>query len=180
MSNQNFTATLLVDQSPSDVYRAIIDPRAWWSEEIEGGTSKVDDVFDYHFEDIHRSKMKLTEVVPEKRVVWRVLDNYFKPGIFDEADGLSKRDGFENDKAEWVDTCVVFDIAVENGKTRLRFTHEGLVPDYECYDVCVNGWSHYIQESLHSLITTGKGQPNKTGKAMTTDEEKFKSAAGNV
>jgi hypothetical protein len=31
---------------------------------------------------------------------------------------------------------------------------------------------------LLSLITTGKGQPNSTGKPMTTDEEKFHTAAG--
>ncbi|NML36816.1 SRPBCC domain-containing protein [Chitinophaga sp. G-6-1-13] len=181
MSNQSFTVTLLLDQSPSDVYEAVINPRAWWSEEIEGATSKAGDVFDYHFEDIHRSKMKLTESVPDKRVVWLVLENAFKPGLFDEAaGGHAKHDGFENDKAEWVDTHVVFDITRENGKTRLRFTHDGLVPDYECYDVCINGWSHYIQGSLHSLITTGKGQPNKTGRPMTTDEEKFNAAVGNV
>jgi hypothetical protein len=181
MSNQNFTTTLLVDESPSEVYKAIMNPRAWWSEEIEGETSKAGDIFDYHFEDIHRVKMRLTESVADKRVVWLVLENYFKPGIFDKATGgHAKQDGFENDKAEWVDTHVVFDITKENGKTRLHFTHDGLVPDYECYDACVNGWSHYIQESLHKLITTGIGQPNKTGRAMTATEEKIKAAAGNV
>ncbi|MBC9911598.1 SRPBCC family protein [Chitinophaga varians] len=181
MSNQNFTVSLLVDQSPAAVYEAIINPRAWWSEEIKGGTSKAGDVFDYHFEDIHRAKMKLTASVPDKRVVWHVLENEFKPGLFGEgAAAHTKGDGFENDKAEWVDTHVVFDITQENGKTRLRFTHDGLVPDYECYDVCINGWMHYIQGSLHSLITTGEGQPNKTGRAMTTDEERFSTAADNV
>jgi hypothetical protein len=181
MSNQNFTATLLVDQSSSDVFKAVINPRAWWSEEIQGATSKVGDVFHYHFEDIHRCILKLVEVVPDKRVVWLVLDNHFKPGIFDKAiGGHTKRDGFENDKAEWVDTRVVFDIVQEKGKTRLHFVHEGLVPDYECYDACISGWSHYIQESLLSLVTTGKGQPNKTGTPMTAHEEKIKAAAGNA
>jgi hypothetical protein len=177
MSNQDFKATFLVDQTPAEVFKAVIDPRGWWSEEIVGGTGKVGDIFDYHFEDIHRCRMKLIEVEADKRVVWQVLDNYFKPGIFEEsARGHADRDGFENDKAEWVDTHVVFEIAKENGKTRFRFTHEGLVPAYECYEICVNGWTHYIRESLYELITTGKGQPNKTGSPMTTDEERLKTA----
>lgn len=40
------------------------------------------------------------------------------------------------------------------------FTHEGLVPDYECYGMCSNAWGTYINGSLRRLITTGKGSPN--------------------
>lgn len=180
MENQSFKTTILVEQTPSQVFNAIINPQAWWSEEITGGTSKAGDVFDYHFEDIHRTKMQLTEVVPNKKVVWLVLENYFKPGLFNEAHTAPKDDGFGNDKAEWVDTHIIFEINEKDGKTQLVFKHDGLVPDYECYDVCVNGWSHYIQESLYNLITTGKGQPNATNKPMTTDEEKFKAAMNQV
>ena len=176
MKNQNFTATLLVAQSPAEVYHAILTPHAWWSEEISGATAHEGDIFNYHFEDIHRCQIKLTEVVPDKKVVWWVLDNYFKPGIFDTAGKLPKSDGFVNDKAEWIDTQIVFEITALNGQTQLKFTHKGLIPDYECYDVCANGWSHYIQESLYGLITTGKGQPNSTDQPMTTDEEKFTAA----
>lgn len=43
---------------------------------------------------------------------------------------------------------------------QVRFTHAGLVPAYECYDVCSNAWGEYITGSLRKLITTGKGEPN--------------------
>jgi hypothetical protein len=44
-----------------------------------------------------------------------------------------------------------------------------LVPTYECYDACSNAWSQYIQESLSSLIATGKGQPTlKEGNTKVT------------
>jgi len=37
---------------------------------------------------------------------------------------------------------------------------------YECYEICQDAWTNYIQNSLSDLITTGKGQPNaKEGKA---------------
>src|SRR5258708_846826 len=45
-------------------------------------------------------------------------------------------------------------------KTEVHFTHVGLVPDHECYGACSNAWGTYINGSLRSLITTGKGQPN--------------------
>ncbi|SHM98743.1 SRPBCC family protein [Mucilaginibacter sp. OK098] len=179
MTTTDFTATILVDQTPAAAFNAITNVRGWWSEEIEGSTDKLNEVFNYHFEDIHRCQMKLIELIPDKKVVWHVMDNYFKPGIFNDAShSLSSGDGFA--KTEWVNTKIIFEISEKNGKTQIRFTHMGLVPDYECFDVCSNAWGHYIGESLLNLITTGKGQPNSTDNPMTTDEEKFKSAAGNA
>jgi hypothetical protein len=179
MKTTDFTVTLLVDQTPAAAFNAINNVRGWWSEEIEGNTEKPGDVFDYHFEDIHRCKVKLIEVIPNKKVVWQVMENYFKPGIFgDVSHPIPGGDGF--DKAEWVDTTIVFEISVKDNKTQVRFTHVGLVPEYECFEVCSNGWNHYIRESLLSLIATGKGQPNSTDKPMTTDEEKFHAATGNA
>jgi len=145
MDNQNYTTTILVDQTPKEVFNAVTNPRAWWSEEIAGGTSKLNDEFTYHYKDVHRSKMKLIEVVPNKKVVWYVVDNYFN---------------FTKDKSEWKDTKISFEISEKDGRTQLVFTHIGLVPDYECYNVCNDAWGNYIKNSLRNLITTGKGQPN--------------------
>lgn len=44
------------------------------------------------------------------------------------------------------------------------------MPQYECYSACVNGWTQYVQQSLASLINTGKGQPNTSEKAYTIHE----------
>jgi hypothetical protein len=55
----------------------------------------------------------------------------------------------------------VFDIAKKGEKTEIHFIHEGLVPDYECYNVCSDAWGSYIRGSLKSLIATGKGSPNQ-------------------
>jgi hypothetical protein len=155
MENKDFNLTILVDQSPEEVFNAITNVRGWWSEEIEGGTAKLNDEFSYRYKDMHNCKMKLTEVIPDKKVVWHVLDNYFS---------------FTQDKSEWKDTKVNFEISKKDDKTQLRFTHIGLVPDYECYDACSNGWTQYVQRSLISLLTTGKGQPNASEKAWTTHE----------
>jgi len=145
MTTTGFSTALSVDQSPNEVFDAINNPRRWWSEEIDGRTDKLNDEFIYHYKDIHYCKMKLTELVPGEKVVWLVLDNYFK---------------FTEDKNEWIGTKVVFDISRNGNKTEIRFTHEGLVPQYECYEICREAWTDYITGSLRNLIENGEGQPN--------------------
>lgn len=171
MTTNDLTITLLVDETPGQVFKAIQNVRGWWSEEIEGNTAELNDVFDYHFEDIHRCRIKLVEVVPGKKMLWHVLDNYFKPGIFnDGANAVHTAANIPTGKAEWVDTHISFELAEKDGKTLLTFTHIGLVPDYECFEICSTGWTHYIHENLFNLITIGRGQPNSTGSPMTADE----------
>jgi hypothetical protein len=177
MATTDFTITVQVGKTPDEAFVAIGNPRAWWSEEIEGNTNTLDEEFNYHFEDIHRCRLKVVEVVPNKKIVWQVMDNYFKPGIFGEGNASPKNIGRPDDRAEWVGTRICFEISEKDKQTLIRFTHLGLVPEYECFDVCSNGWNHYIRQSLVNLINTGKGEPNKTGSPMTVDEERFHSAS---
>ena len=158
MTTTDFTTTILVDQTPTEVFNAINNVLGWWSEEIEGSTNKLADEFDYHYQDVHRCKIKIVELVPGKKVVWKVLDNYFS---------------FTNDKNEWKGNTIIFEISEKNDQTELRFIQEGLVPEYECFDICQNAWNTYIQKSLYSLITTGKGQPNGKDTPQTEDEKRL-------
>lgn len=158
MSAQDFTTTIIVDQSPEEVFKAIQNVRGWWSEEIEGKTANLNDEFKYHYEDVHRCKIKLIEVILNQKIVWLIEENYFS---------------FTKDDTEWTNTKAVFDISEKDNKTQLTFTHIGLVPEYECYEVCKGGWTNYIQNSLKKLIETGKGEPNATGKPQTETERKL-------
>jgi len=146
MTNKNYTASFTVDQSPEEVFAAINNVRGWWSGEIDGRTDKLGAEFTYRYQDIHRSTQKITELVPGKKVVWHVLD---------------ARISFVKDKKEWNGTDIVFEIARKGDKTELHFTHVGLRPTIECYGKCAGAWGFYIKESLRSLITTGKGDPNE-------------------
>jgi hypothetical protein len=115
--------------------------RGWWSGEIEGDTDKLGAEFTYRYKDLHRTRQKVTELSPGRRIVWHVLDSELN---------------FVKDKSEWH----VFDISEKAGKTGIRFTHRGLVPRYECYGNCSNAWSMLINGNLRKLITTGKAQPD--------------------
>lgn len=144
-TNQHFTTTFSVERTPQEAFEAITNVRGWWSEEVEGVTDQVGGEFSYHYQDVHRCRIRVTELVPGRKVAWLVLDNYFN---------------FIQDQAEWKDTKVVFEISEKDGGAEVRFTHVGLVPQYECYDVCSNAWGGYLSGSLPNLINTGKGQPN--------------------
>ena len=145
MATSDFNTSFSVKQSPEEVFNAVNNVRGWWSESVEGITDKLNEQFLYYYKDVHISKMKIVEFVPNKRVVWLVLENHFN---------------FTEDKTEWNGNKIVFEISEKDGQTELHFTHVGLVPAYECYDICHDAWTSYIQGSLKDLITTGKGKPN--------------------
>jgi len=144
MNNQNFTAAFSVDQSAEEVFDAINNVRGWWSEEIDGRTDKLGAEFKFHNKDVHRSTQKITELRPGKKVVWHVFESHLN---------------FVKEKTEWTGTEIVFEITKKNDQTELRFTHVGLVPAFECYGGCSGAWDFLINDSLRSLITTGRGQP---------------------
>ena len=145
MQGQGFTTRFSVDQTPDEAFHAINNVRGWWSENVEGITNAVGGEFTYQYQDVHRCTIKVTELVPGVRIVWRVLDNHFN---------------FTHDEQEWQGTEVHFEIGRTDHQTEVRFTHVGLVPQFECFGVCSNAWGSYINGSLRRLMTTGQGTPN--------------------
>ncbi|MVO07562.1 SRPBCC domain-containing protein [Flavobacterium sp. TP390] len=142
---KSFTTTIEVNQNPEQVFQTIQDFRAWWSMDIEGKTNVLNETFFYHYKEVHLCKIKLIEQIANKKLVYLVTENQFN---------------FTQNQSEWVNTKLIFDIESQGSQTKITFTHEGLVPTYECYQVCEDAWTSYIQGSLKSLITTGTGKPN--------------------
>ena len=139
----NFTTTYFVNQTPEEVFKAINNVSKWWQGEIKGSTTQLNDEFEYRMPGIHFSKQKLVELIPNEKVVWLVIE--------------SNLNSFKN-KEEWNGTKIIFEISEINGKTQMRFTHLGLVPKFQCYGDCSGAWEMLVQQSLFSLITTGKGK----------------------
>lgn len=103
MKSQNYATAFTVDQTPEEAFAAINDVRGWWSGNIEGNTDRLGDERTYRYKDIHYSKQKITELeAPAKKIVWLVLDSYLN---------------FIEDKTEWNDTKVTFDISKKGDKT---------------------------------------------------------------
>lgn len=145
MGVTNFSTAFSVDQTPEEVFAAVTNVRGWWSGEIQGETDSLGAVFTYRYQDVHRSTQRITEVIPNEKMVWEISNSYLS---------------FVEDTSEWDGSKVVFEISAKEGKTELRFTHVGLTPAGECYENCSTAWSFYVNNSLRNLITTGIGHPN--------------------
>jgi hypothetical protein len=142
---QDYTTVIIAPVTPQEAFKSINSVTKWWTVNVEGSTQKLHDEFTVRFFDgIHVSTQKIVEMVPDKKVVWLVTDSKLN---------------FIEDKTEWTGTKISFEISEKDSKTQIRFTHHGLIPGAECFDDCSVAWSEYLQGSLVSLMTTGKGQP---------------------
>src|SRR5690348_10844226 len=108
MNTSDYTFAITVTQSPEKVFDAITNVRAWWSGEIDGETDKLGAEFTYRYQDFHRSKQKIVEFVPGKKIVWEVVESH---------------QSFVKQKDEWKGTKICFEISQKDGRTQLRFTH---------------------------------------------------------
>lgn len=159
MNTHSYSTSFTVEQTPSEAFDAVNNPRAWWSTDIEGTTDQEGQEFVFEVPGVHYSKIRLTELVPGELVVWKVVEATIS---------------FVADKDEWTGTEIRFEISETDGGTEVRFTHDGLVPDFECYDACSNAWGLYAGGSLRNLITTGTGNPGSN-----PEEAEFREAARN-
>ena len=144
MKEENYHTSIAVDATAHEAFKSINSVSKWWTENLEGSSEQLNDEFTVRFGDIHFSKQKLVEVIPDKKVVWLVTDSKLN---------------FVEDKQEWTNTKILFEIAEQDGTTQINFTHIGLVPQVECYNSCSNAWGQYIKGSLFKLLTEGKGTP---------------------
>ena len=146
MPNEHYSVSFTLDQSAEQVYNAINNVTAWWSQDFAGKSKEQGDVFEVRFADVHYSRQELTNLIPNQKIEWLVTDSQLN---------------FLKNKSEWNGTHIVFEISARDGKTLLTFTHFGLLPEIECFGACSGGWNYYLNQSLLPFVTTGHGKPNQ-------------------
>jgi hypothetical protein len=149
MANNDFNSSITAKISAGEAMKKISNIPGWWGVSFTGNAEKQNDKFIIKMGEEAFFNFTVTELIPDKKVVWQVTDCYMP---------------WYTDKTEWTNTRLIFDLHEHNGVTEVNFTHEGLTPDVECYKDCEPGWTHWIKTSLFSYFTTGKGvfrQPTK-------------------
>lgn len=141
----DLTYRFSVTRSPAEAFAAICDVRGWWSGSVEGPTAALGDEWSYEVPDLHSTDFRIVDLVPDHSVAWLCTRSWL---------------AFTEDKEEWTGTTVRFEVLETSAGTEVVFTHEGLVPQVECYDVCRVAWGEYVTGSLRSLIESGAGRPN--------------------
>jgi hypothetical protein len=155
MNQQNYQCSITANITVEDAIEKINRVSAWWTKSCEGNSQKTGDTFAVHFGETFVD-FKITEAIPNKRIVWDVIDCNLH---------------WLEDKKEWKGTKMEWGISSNGNATQINFTHIGLVPEIECYGDCVKGWNFYIKESLFKLITEGKGLPETPKNARNSTVE---------
>jgi len=141
-NSQSYTATIEVAKPPPHVFECIRDVSKWWGgKDLSGTTRLLNDEFIIKHGDVHYSKQRMIDVVPSQRVVWLITES---------------RLAWLDNKHEWTDTKLVFEVRPEHEGAVLHFTHQGLVPGQECYVTCSMGWNLVIKNYLFNFIVEGR------------------------
>lgn len=141
----HFQQSLELQALPSTIYAAlttIAGLRSWWTEETDGNPT-VGGTIRFRFGSSHKA-MRVECLESDREVHWLCTEAHIDP--------VERKD-------EWVGTRIAFHLTpLDGSRTRLDFEHIGLVPAFECYDLCCNGWRHFLG-SLQQYVETGRGTP---------------------
>jgi uncharacterized protein YndB with AHSA1/START domain len=141
----HYRQSLVIEANPDAVYAALTSPeglRSWWSQDCDVSTA-VGGTIHFRFGRNHKD-MRIERLEQNREVRWLCT------GAYMAAAHLTRRD-------EWVGTHIVFRLTGDR-RTRLDFEHLGLVPAFECYGLCSDGWRYFIA-SLQQFVETGRGTP---------------------
>lgn len=142
----DYQKSIIVQKPVGEVFTAITEHISnWWTNDLSGSASQTGDRFMIAFGKTKKT-MEITEVIPNEKVVWRCVEAYID------------MDSLEN-KSEWVDTDLIWNLNTDQQTTTLSFLHKGLNKNLQCYDVCENGWNTFLS-SLEMYLNTGQGKPH--------------------
>lgn len=141
MKKENYSYSFTSPKTAHEIFDRLLHIEKWWSglyeEAIAGKSHKLDDEFTFHAGGgAHYSRQKLVELVPDKSVAWLVTDSKLS---------------FLKEPAEWNGSKIRFGLAADGNHTTVTFTHEGLVPEIECYNNCSSAWNGYMNNLKRAL-----------------------------
>lgn len=127
-------------------YAAITSGVAKWWTTGTGDASALGTTFTTRFGATY-NHIRVSHIIPDKEVSWDILEHYHAN------EALNRHD-------EWTGTQILWRLTGFNGtRTRLDFSHEGLIETMECWDICEAGWNFFLLESLKPYLEKGTGQP---------------------
>ncbi len=108
---------------------------SWWAADTRG-TGALDSQLSFHFPPHASMEMQVVALEPGLAVSWQCLSG----------------------PAEWVGTRLHFRLDENEGKTRVRFAHEGWQQMDDTYAAVTFSWARFF-ESLRQYCQTGQGTP---------------------
>ena len=88
-------------------------------------------------------QFKVIHFIPNQAMSWECID------------ANQKINGLSGVEKEWVGTKVHWKLEdLGPNQSRLNFEHEGLVPDFLCFDFCSASWERFLKDSLVAYLKT--------------------------
>lgn len=137
----DYTTTVEIDRPISKVFQAISKELThWWGKqsEVVKGTDRI-------------FKVEWGEPWYQFKVI-----EYHEPElmIWECVDANQKIKGLTGVEKEWVGTKIHWQLeTLGENKTLLHFKHEGLVPEFLCFDFCSKTWEHFLKGPLVEYLT---------------------------
>jgi uncharacterized protein YndB with AHSA1/START domain len=126
-----------IDAPKQKVYEALTTIKGlsnWWTVQTSGDADK-DGTIQFRFGDVGPD-MKVTEATSNESVSWECIAS----------------------PHGWVGNTLNFSLDENEGKTRVRFSHNGWAEENDFYAICSFTWGRYM-ESLRQYCQAGKGDP---------------------
>ena len=139
-ANVDFSIDLHIKASPVEAFLALAEDLGKWWGEMDRPVSSVQDVFTVSWgEPWYRFKVLVFS--PPTQLVWECID---ANQIIGDMKGVEK---------EWVGTKLHWKIAeLDTNTLNLSLIHEGLVPQFVCYDFCSTTWERFIYQHLKPYL----------------------------
>ncbi len=105
----------------------------WWTTQTKGGEG-LSETIQFNFGSTIGPEMKITELKPFEKLIWECTAS----------------------QHGWEGHTFIFSIDENEGKTQVRFSHNGWIEQDDFYAICSFTWGRYL-ESLRQYCQTGKG-----------------------
>ena len=106
----------------------------WWTVQT-AGSSDVGGIIEFRFGNMGGVDMKVTESLPDEKISWQCVASQYG----------------------WVGNTFTIALDENEGKTGVRFTHDGWEVQDDFYAGCSFSWARSM-ESLRQYCQTGKGE----------------------
>jgi len=90
MENENYHKSIIVNISAEQAMKKISQVNLWWKKDFKGSAEKLNDTFTVPFGEPSFVDFIVSELIPDKKIVWKVTDCYL-PWFRDTKDGIKPK-----------------------------------------------------------------------------------------
>lgn len=138
-----YSTSVVIAADAKSVFKALTSSiDSWWGA-VDKPLEQENDEFTVSWgEPWYR--FRVFDYQPNEKVSWECID---ANQIIGDMQGVEK---------EWVGTKVYWKIIPKSSdEVELTLFHEGLVPEFLCFDVCSRTWNSYINTHLKNFLERG-------------------------